>query len=742
MLTWKPSVHSHRARSETGGVRISPLLASFIEEEVFPGLALDHDRFWAGFEAIIRDLSPVNAALLAERDRLQDLISARHAAHSGGAATPEDEARFLREIGYLQASPPPFQIETRNVDAEIATVCAPQLVVPIDNSRYAINAVNARWGSLYDALYGSDVIPGAASGPGYDPARGDRVVAWTQGFLDEAFPLQHGRHGEVTAYRIQDGHLGTNKGGLKNPARLAGYRGPADAPDAVVLRHHGLHVELQVLRDDPVGARSPAGVADVLLESAATAIMDFEDSVAAVDVGDKIGVYRNWLGLMKGSLQATFQKDGRRVHRRLADDRTLVGPDGGALILRGRALMLARNVGLLMSTPLVHLDGAPAPEGIVDAVMTALIALHDLQGLRRNSPLGSIYVVKPKLHGPDEAAFTGQLFDAVEDALGLGRDTIKVGVMDEERRTSLNLRAVIAPLRRRVAFINTGFLDRTGDEIHTAMALGPVMRKAQMKAAPWLKAYEDNNVDVGLACGFAGRAQIGKGMWAMPDEMAEMMAQKIAHPMAGATTAWVPSPTAATLHAVHYHQVDVAARQRALAGRRTDLDDLLRPPLADPSGWTASDIAKEVDANVQSILGYVVRWVGQGVGCSKVPDVNGIGLMEDRATCRISSQILANWLAHDIVGSEAILDSLGRMARLVDEQNASDPNYCPLSEAAGSSLALAAARDLIFKGATEPSGYTEPTLHAARLAQKLVPGQPPASTVAGAASFSNVSPAR
>jgi malate synthase len=707
------------ATPRTAEVRFDPLLTAFIEDEVLPGLAVDRDRFWAGFRSIVRRLAPVNAALLAERDRLQRLIEARQAGQAGDAAAPEEEAEFLRAIGYLVASPPPFQIETRNVDAEIATICAPQLVVPIDNSRYAINAVNARWGSLYDALYGSDVIPGSASGPAYDPARGDQVVAWTRAFLDDAFALESGSHREVTGYRVRDGRLSTNKGGLKGPASLAGYRGAPEAPEALILRHHGLHVELQVRRADPVGARSPAGLADVLLESAATAIMDFEDSVAAVDASDKIAVYRNWLGLMKGSLQTAFRKDGREVHRRLAEDRTFTGPDGLVVGLSGRALMLARNVGLLMTTSLAFLDDADAPEGIVDAVLTALIGLHDIQGARRNSRLGSIYVVKPKLHGPDEAAFTGRLFDEVEDLLGLPRDTIKVGVMDEERRTSLNLRAVLAPLRRRVAFINTGFLDRTGDEIHTAMALGPVLRKAQMKAAPWLGAYEDNNVDIGLACGFAGRAQIGKGMWAMPDEMAQMMAQKIAHPRSGATTAWVPSPTAATLHAVHYHQVDVAGRQQTLVGRRTDLDELLRPPLADASSWTPSDIAAEVDANAQAILGYVVRWVDQGIGCSKVPDVHGVGLMEDRATCRISSQILANWLAHGVIDAEAVQAALTRMARLVDAQNADTPGYRPMGETPGSSIAFGAARDLIFKGAVEPSGYTEPTLHAARRVKKL-----------------------
>ena len=699
-------------------VNVSRALRDFIENEVFPGLSLDRARFWRGFDEIVKTFAPANAALLSERDRLQRLVQSRHALLGGAPAPAEDEKRFLRKIGYLHPSPRPFQIETDNVDDELSSMAAPQLVVPIDNARYALNAANARWGSLYDALYGADVIPGRAVDGDYDPARGDQVVSWVRAFLDQTFPLEQGSHAEVRSYGVQAGQLTTNMGRLRSPWQFAGYSGRADAPRSILLRNHGLHVELRIEPDHPVGRRHLASVADVLLESAASVIMDFEDSVAAVDTEDKIAVYRNWLGLMTGTLEACVYKHGRPIQRRLSSDRTYLDPTGEPLALKGRALMLARNVGMLMSTPLVLLNGQEVPEGIVDAFLTALIALHDIRGSRRNSATGSVYIVKPKLHGPDEAAFTAQLFDAVEDLLQLERNTIKIGVMDEERRTSLNLMAVIARVRRRIVFINTGFLDRTGDEIHTAMDLGPVMRKSEMKSAAWLSAYEDNNVDVGLACGFAGRAQIGKGMWTMPDNMAAMMEQKLAHPLSGASTAWAPSPTAATLHALHYHRVDVAARQSELADRRIDTDRLFVPPIADPSRWEVADIAAELDNNAQGILGYVARWVGQGVGCSKVPDLDGINLMEDRATCRISSQILANWLRHGVITVEMITETLIRMARIVDKQNTGDAAYIPMGDDPRSSHAFVAARDLILRGAAEPSGYTERILHSARLRRK------------------------
>jgi len=702
-------------------VRFHPRLRDYVETEVLAGLDLDRARFWTDFGEIIARFAPTNAALLAERDRLQSLIDTRNAACKGQAPSPEVEAAFLREIGYLQPQPPAFAIATQNVDPELSSLAAPQLVVPIDNARYALNAANARWGSLYDALYGTDALPGAAAPGGYDTVRGDAVVAWCRARLDEIAPLAAGSHAAVTAYRVEDGRLATDQGPLRDGAQFVGWAGPAERPDKILLRNHGLHLELVISPQSPIGRRDRAGVADLVIESAGSAIMDFEDSVAAVDVDDKIAVYRNWLGLMRGDLVASFKKDGRPIERRLAPDRVYTAPDGGALVLRGRALMLARNVGLLMTTPLATLDGQEVPEGIVDGMVTALTALHDLHRARRNSPAGSIYIVKPKLHGPAEAAFTNELFAAIEAALDLAPNTLKVGVMDEERRTSVNLRAVIAAVRDRIAFINTGFLDRTGDEIHTAMHLGPVLSKPQMRAAPWLLAYEDNNVDAGLACGLAGRAQIGKGMWAMPDAMAEMLAQKIAHPRAGASTAWVPSPTAATLHALHYHQVDVAARQAELAGRQTDQSRLLIAPIAGPERWASQVLAREIDGNVQSILGYVVRWVDQGVGCSKVPDLDGVGLMEDRATCRISSQILANWLTHGVIDVEAVEASLRRMAQVVDAQNRSDVDYRPMSEDLARSQAFRAARALILEGAHAPSGYTEPLLHAARLGRRAPP---------------------
>jgi len=699
-------------------VDISPLLRDFIEAEVFPGLSLVRAHFWRGLEDIVRSFTPANAALLSDRDRFQRLIQSRHARLGGVAASAEDEKRFLRKIGYLHPSPRPFEIETDNVDDELSSMAAPQLVVPIDNSRLALNAANARWGSLYRALYGADVIPGGALDGCHDVMRSDQVVSWVGAFLDQTFPLDRGNHGEVSLYGVQAGQLITNQGRLRKPWQFGGYSGTAEAPGSILLRNHGLHVELHIESDHPMGRRHPAGVADVVLESAPSVIMDFDDSVAAVDAEDKISLYRNWLGLMTGALEADVERPDRVIRRRLSADRTYIGPGGAPLVLKGRSLMLARNVGMLMSTPLVLLNGHEVPEGVVDAILTALIAMHDVQGSRRNSAAGSIYIVKPKLHGPNEAAFTARLFDAVEDLLGLDRHTIKIGLMDEERRTSLNLMAVIAPLRRRIVFINTGALGRTADEIHSAIGLGPVTRKSEMTSAAWLNAYEDNNVDIGLACGFAGRGQIGKGMWPMPDAMAAMMAQKLAHPLSGASAAWVASPTAATLHALHYHRVDVAARQSELIRRGCDTSRLFVPPIADPSRLDDADIADELDSNVQGILGYIARWVGQGIGCSRVSDLNGVALREDRASCRLSSQILANWLLHGVVTVERVTESLGRMARIVDQQNAADPAYIPLGDDPRSSHAFMAARAVILKGATQPGGYTDRILRAARLRQK------------------------
>jgi malate synthase len=694
------------------GIEVDRDLRRFVEDEALPGTGIEPGRFWFGFSALLRELTPENRRLLRKRETLQAAIDARNAELGGRAPDPAEEESFLREIGYLVDPPAPFAIGTENVDPEIARIAGPQLVVPVNNARYALNAANARWGSLYDALYGTDVLGDPPAGGGYDEERGARVIAWGRALLDEIAPLTDGSHADVTSYRIEGDALVTDRGGLRNPPALAGWRGS----EAILLRHNDLHVELQLDRAHPIGRTDKAGIADIQLESAITAIMDCEDSVAAVDAEEKIGVYRNWLGLMRGDLAAAFPKGGRQIERRLEPDRSYQAPHGGTLTLKGRALLFVRNVGHLMTNPMIRVDGEEVQEGLADAVMTSLMALHDLNGARANSPAGSIYIVKPKMHGPEEAAFAARLFDRTEDLLGLPRHTVKIGVMDEERRTSVNLAAVIAQVRDRIVFINTGFLDRTGDEIHTAMQAGPVIRKAEMKGAVWLKAYEDNNVDVGLACGFQGRAQIGKGMWAMPDRMAEMLEAKIAHPQAGANTAWVPSPTAATLHAVHYHRVDVTARQRELAGRApAKLRDILTVPIAAGRGWSESEVGEELDNNVQSILGYVVRWVDQGVGCSKVPDIHDVGLMEDRATCRISSQHVANWLRHGVVSREQVEQVLARMAAVVDGQNAGDPLYRPLTPA---SISFQAAAALIFEGERQPSGYTEPLLHAHRLRLK------------------------
>lgn len=703
-------------------LRVDPLLKSFVEEEALAGLEVSADTFWQALSTIVHDMTPRNRALLEKRAAIQTRIDDWHIANRGKPHDKDAYKAFLEEIGYIVPEGETFSIETANTDPEIAGVPGPQLVVPSTNARFVLNAANARWGSFYDCLYGTDAMGGAAPAGGFDDGRGARVVARAAVFLDEVFPVVATSHAKASSYRIEGGQLKVDGSDLKDPSAFVGYAGDVDAPRSVLLRNNGLHVELVFDATHPIGATSPSGLADVVLESATSAIVDLEDSVACVDAEDKVLAYRNWLGLMRGDLQETFEKGGKSMTRRLHADRSYTAVDGSALTLKGRALLLVRNVGHLMTNPAIRdLDGNEVFEGLMDAMITVLIAMHDLNKSEgaRNSTTGSVYIVKPKMHGPEEVAFTNEIFGAVERALGLPEYTVKMGIMDEERRTSANLKECIRAAKHRVCFINTGFLDRTGDEIHTSMEAGPFSRKDFIKRKGWITAYENQNVDIGLECGLSGKAQIGKGMWAVPDKMAAMLEQKIEHPRAGATCAWVPSPTAATLHATHYHKVDVLAVQAKLAqgGRRAYVDALLDIPLAAYRKWTPEQIRREVENNAQGILGYVVRWIDQGVGCSKVPDINDVGLMEDRATCRISAQHIANWLHHEVVSRQQVSEIMQQMAEVVDRQNQGDPLYKPMAPGFDG-VAYTAACDLVFEGREQPSGYTEPVLHARRLELK------------------------